>query len=113
MTRSACRAFQACVALCFFFGGCILREPPAELVIINGNEPESLDPAIVTGISEMRITKALFEGLLRLDPKSAQSIPGLAERWDVSSDGKVYTFHLRTNAAWSTGQPITAEDVVY
>ncbi len=93
--------------------GCLHPEPPANLVIINGNEPESLDPAIVTGISEMRITKALFEGLLRLDPKTAQSVPGLAERWKVSSDGKVYTFHLRTNAAWSTGQPITAEDVVY
>ena len=103
----------ACLALAFVLAGCLHPEPPANLVIINGNEPESLDPAIVTGVSEMRITKALFEGLLRLDPKTAQPIPGLAERWDASSDGKVYTFHLRTKAAWSTGQPITAEDVVY
>ena len=93
--------------------GCLQRSPPADIVIINGNEPESLDPAIVTGISEMRITKTLFEGLLRLDPKTAQPIPGLAERWVISTDGKVYTFYLRTNAAWSTGQPITTEDVVY
>ena len=96
-----------------FFTGCLHRSAPADIVIVNGNEPESLDPAIVTGISEMRITKSLFEGLLRLDPKTAQPIPGLAERWDISPDARVYTFHLRTNAAWSTGQPITTEDVVY
>src|SRR5882672_5714232 len=100
--------------LCLFsilLPACLQRSPPADIVIVNGNEPESLDPAIVTGISEMRITKSLFEGLLRLDPKTSQPVPGLAERWDVSPDARVYTFHLRTNAAWSTGQPITTEDV--
>ena len=61
----------------------------------------------------MRITKALFEGLLRLDGKEARPSPGLAERWEVSSDGKTYTFHLRTNAVWSTGEPITTADVLY
>ena len=93
--------------------GCLRREPPADLVIINGNEPESLDPAIVTGVSEMRITRSLFEGLIRLDPKTAEPIPGLAERWEISPDGATYTFWLRTNAAWSTGEPITTQDVLY
>ena len=60
-----------------------------------------------------RIAKSLFEGLTRLDPKTASAIPGLAERWEISSDGINYTFHLRTNAMWSTGGPIIAEDVVY
>ncbi len=97
---------------CFLLTGCT-REPVADLVIVNGNEPESLDPAIVTGISEIRITKSLFEGLLRLDPKTARPVPGLAERWEVSSDAKIYTFFLRTNARWSTGDPITTADFVY
>jgi oligopeptide transport system substrate-binding protein len=92
--------------------GCLRREPPPNLVIINGNEPESLDPAIVTGIAEMRITKALFEGLLRLDPHTAEPVAGLAEKWE-SPDGKNYTFYLRTNLAWSTGRPITTTDVIY
>jgi oligopeptide transport system substrate-binding protein len=61
----------------------------------------------------MRITKALFEGLLRLDAKTALPSPGLADRWDVSADGMIYTFDIRTNASWSTGQPITSEDVAY
>jgi oligopeptide transport system substrate-binding protein len=89
------------------------QESPADISIVNGSEPESLDPAIVTGIGEMRITKALFEGLLRLDPKTALASPGLADIWSASPDGKTYTLHLRTNAVWSTGEPITTEDVLY
>lgn len=93
--------------------GCARHEPPADVTIINGNEPESLDPHIVTGVSEMRITKALFDGLIRLDPRTAAPVPGLAERWEISADGRTYTFHLRTNAVWSTGEPITSADVVW
>ena len=59
------------------------------------------------------MVSALFEGLTRNDPRSGAPIPGLADGWDVSKDGRVYTFHLRSNAVWSTGEPITAEDVVY
>lgn len=95
------------------FAGCFRAERPANLVIVNGNEPESLDPAIVTGVSEMRITKALFDGLLHLDPTNARPVAALAERWETTSDGKTYTFHLRSNLVWSTGEPITTADVVY
>ena len=109
------------IAICFFFAfclcllttGCTGREPPADITIINNGEPETLDPALLTGIPEMRIAIGLFEGLARLDPKTAQPIPGLAERWEISPDGKTYTFHLRTNLVWSTGEPIRADDVVY
>lgn len=99
--------------LALLLTGCFRHEPTADLVIVNFNEPESLDPAIIVGISEMRICKALFEGLLRLDPKKAEPTPGLAERWEHSPDGLIYTFYLRTNAAWSTGEPITSADVLY
>jgi oligopeptide transport system substrate-binding protein len=51
--------------------------------------------------------------LTRNDPVTAGPVPGLAERWTVSPDGRIYTFFLRTNAVWSTGEPITAADVVY
>ena len=93
--------------------GCFRTEPPADITICNANEPESLDPHIVTGVSEMRITKALFDGLTKLDPEHAAPVPALAERWDISADGRTYTFHLRTNAVWSTGEPITSADVVW
>lgn len=88
-------------------------ERRADLVIVNGSEPESLDPAIVTMAPDMRITKALFEGLLRLDGKTARPVPALAERWSLSDDARTYTFYLRSNASWSTGEPITSADVLY
>ncbi len=87
--------------------------PKADLTVLNGPEPSSLDPLLVTGIEELRAVLPLFEGLTRPDPKTARAIPGLAEYWEVSPDGRVYTFHLRTNAAWSTGQPILADDVAF
>ena len=98
---------------CGFFPGCARRELPADVTIINGGEPGSLDPAIITGQVEMRVVQGLFEGLTRLDPKTARPVPGLAEGWEISPDGRSYTFHLRTNLVWSTGEPITADDVVY
>ncbi|MDB6068302.1 MAG: oppA [Pedosphaera sp.] len=82
-------------------------------MIINGAEPESLDPAIVTGQPDLRVVSAIFEGLTRLDAKTSDPVPSLAERWEISPDGRMYTFHLRPNLMWSTGEPITAEDVVY
>ena len=88
----------------FIFSGCVQREPPADLVIINGNEPESLDPAIITGQPEMRIVQGIFEGLTRVDPKTGGAIPGLASHWDISPDGTRDTFHCR--GASKTGQVV-------
>jgi oligopeptide transport system substrate-binding protein len=82
-------------------------------VVLNGPDPGSLDPLLVSGIEELRAVLPLFEGLARPDPVTSQAIPALAERWDISPDRRRYTFHLRTNAVWSTGEPITSADVVY
>jgi oligopeptide transport system substrate-binding protein len=92
---------------------CAQREPPADIIIANGAEPESLDPAVLTGQPDGRPAAAMFEGLTRLNPVDSTSQPGLAERWDISEDGKTYVFYLRTNALWSTGEPITADDFVF
>jgi oligopeptide transport system substrate-binding protein len=101
--------------LAFWLGlaGCSRPETPATVTIINGGEPGSLDPAIITGQVEMRAAQALFAGLTRLDPITARPVPGLAESWENSPDGRIYTFHLRTNLTWSTGEPITADDAAY
>ncbi|MBL9128020.1 MAG: peptide ABC transporter substrate-binding protein, partial [Verrucomicrobiales bacterium] len=87
--------------------------PKADLTIINGPEPSSLDPVLVTGIEELRAVLPLFEGLTRPDPRDARPVPGIAEGWEISPDGRRYVFHLRSNAHWSTGRPILAADVAY
>lgn len=101
----------ACALL--LLNGCTRHEPKADLVLVNSAEPETLDPAILTGQPEMRVVIGLFEGLTRLNPTNAAPIPGMADHWEISPDGLVYTFHLRTNLVWSTGEPITADDVIY
>ena len=93
--------------------GCFQQHEPADFVIINGPDPESLDPAIITSQSDGRIVSALFEGLTRFNAVTAQAEPALAKRWDISGDGLVYTFHLRDDLQWSNGEPITTHDVVY
>ncbi len=76
----------------------------------NGTEPQGIDPHITTGVPESRIQQALFEGLVSKDPATLEPVPGVAERWEVSEDGLTYRFHLRSDARWSDGTPITAED---
>ncbi|NJM55954.1 MAG: peptide ABC transporter substrate-binding protein [Verrucomicrobiae bacterium] len=83
-----------------------------ELHAGNGTEPQDLDPHTVQGVSEHNIISALLEGLVGEDPVTLEPVPGTAERWDVSGDGRVYTFHLRRNARWSNGDPVTAHDFV-
>src|SRR5262245_41935348 len=68
---------------CTLLAGCFNSERRADLVIANGAEPESLDPAIIVGLSEMRIVSALFEGLTRLDPQTVEPKPSLADSWEI------------------------------
>ncbi len=79
----------------------------------NGTEPQELDPHIVTGVPESNIINALLEGLVAKDPETLEPIPAVAESWEISDDGKTYTFHLRKNARWSNGDPLTAEDFAW
>ncbi len=79
-------------------------------VFNNSAEPETLDPHLMTGVPEHTLALALFEGLTFHHPRTLQALPGIAEWWEISEDGLVYTFHLRDNAKWSNGDPITAED---
>jgi oligopeptide transport system substrate-binding protein len=90
-------------------------DPPDGQVLryISGPEPESLDPQIATGQPEGRIHMALFDGLTEYDPRTAAPIPSLAGRWEIGRNNTEFTFHLRTDARWSNGRPITAHDFVY
>lgn len=78
----------------------------------NGTEPQSLDPHKTSGVPEANITLDQLEGLLST-AADGQNVPGVAQSWEVSADGKTYTFSLRQNAKWSNGDPVTAHDFVY
>jgi peptide/nickel transport system substrate-binding protein len=80
-------------------------------------KPATLDPITNNDMVALRITELIFNGLVGIDNKQ-QIVPELAERWDVSTDNLVYTFHLRKDVTWhpregEAPRPFTAEDVVY
>lgn len=79
----------------------------------NGAEPQELDPHIVTGVPEHYILIALLEGLVHKDATTLQPKPAVAESWQVSADGRVYTFNIRASARWSNGDDLTAHDFVW
>jgi len=84
----------------------------AQRVVFNlSGEPKTLDPHLATGVLESHVINQMYEGLIRTDEKGL-AVPGMANRWDVSSDGTSYTFYLRT-AKWSNGEAVTAHDFVY
>lgn len=100
-------------------GGCGKRETlveignrTQELRLNNYDEPAGLDPQTSIGQPEHGIILSLFEGLVTADAKDLSPLPGAAERWDISPDGKVYTFHLRKNGRWSNGEPVTTHDFI-
>ncbi|MBV9659447.1 MAG: peptide ABC transporter substrate-binding protein [Verrucomicrobia bacterium] len=100
------------VAACALaLAGCGRQSQRADLVFINAAEPETLDPALMTFQLDQRLAYALFEGLATYDA-AGNPQPGVAENWDISADGLSYTFHLRHNAVWSDGRPVTAQDFV-
>ena len=77
-----------------------------------GGDPLTLDPAIAGDAGSATYIVELFGGLVSLD-KNLQIIPDIAERWEISGDGKVYTFFLRRNAQFHDGKAVTAQDFKY
>ena len=107
--------------LCFlcllwpFLPACSKRDTAAAptekiLRISQRNEPATLDPQLATLPDEFFIIRALGEGLLTPNPDGGAPLPGIAESYIVSPDGIGYAFHLRPDAKWSNGEPITAEN---
>lgn len=82
------------------------------LIVYNvGQEPKTWDPVQNTMESGSQIVVQTFEGLTY--PAEDGIMPGVAEDWEVSDDGLIWTFYLRDNAKWSDGEPVTAHDFVY
>jgi oligopeptide transport system substrate-binding protein len=107
------------LALALSLAACARRESPASagardgtLLVGNLAEPQELDPQLIAAYTDQNIAVALFEGLCALDERTSQPVPAVAERWEVSTDGLTWTFHLRPAAKWSNGEPLTAHDFV-
>jgi oligopeptide transport system substrate-binding protein len=76
------------------------------------SQPTSIDPARTTELISGALIQHVFEGLTATGA-NMEILPGVAERWDISEDGLTYDFHLRDDAEWSDGRPVTAHDFAY
>ena len=118
MRRPVFRFLSSVLCLCVVVAsGCKKRETDVargirEQVLHRGlaADPNFLDPHLMTGLPEVNVVTALFEGLVGEDPQDGHPVPAVAEKWETSTDGVTWTFHLRANAKWSNGEPVTAQD---
>ncbi|MCF6313252.1 MAG: peptide ABC transporter substrate-binding protein [Verrucomicrobiales bacterium] len=84
------------------------------LLLGNTSEPQGLDPHLVSGVLESNIIRSLFEGLCVEHPsQNGVPLPGVAESWQPNDDFTEWIFHLRNDAQWSDGHPLTAEDFLF
>ncbi|MBL9001429.1 MAG: peptide ABC transporter substrate-binding protein [Phycisphaerae bacterium] len=86
--------------------------PRADFVAVNNGDVSTLDFTQMSWMQDFRAARLLFEGLTKSDvfDPDYSTLPAVAERWEVSEDGREYTFHLREDARWSNGAPVTADD---
>ncbi|WP_425449977.1 ABC transporter substrate-binding protein [Virgifigura deserti] len=87
--------------------------PEDVLVVGQIAEPKSLDPATVTAVNDFRILVNVYDGLTRYADGTLKVVPGLAESWEISDDGTVYTFKLREDVTFHDGTPFNAEAVKF
>ena len=89
--------------------------PKADFTFINKNDVTTLDIQRMSWMQDLRVARLVYEGLVRNDIFTWDYAirPGMAERWEVSPDNRVYTFFIRPGAQWSNGAPVTAQDFVF
>lgn len=88
---------------------------PADFTFINRGDCSTLDIQRASWSNDLRVIRVLFEGLVAKDifARGYDPRPRVAERWEISPDGRTYRFHIRPSARWSNGAPVTADDFVY
>jgi ABC-type transport system substrate-binding protein len=94
--------------------GCVRRQPAAGrgdvLRYPIAVEPSALDPVTITDPSTLDILQNIYEGLVQFDEKN-EIVPCLAQKWEISADGKTYTFHLQPGVKYHNGRAMTSADV--
>lgn len=83
------------------------------LILSSTSDPKSFNDITAQEMSTHTVTGNIFEGLTRLNALTFKVEPALAQSWEVSQDGRTWTFHLRPQVVWNDGQPFTADDVIF
>ncbi len=89
----------------------VTQNRDAEIRIAISDSELQLNPLHAYVVTEAQLLTGLHEGLVSYHPLTLDPVPGVAESWSISDDGTVYEFHLRSDARFSNGDPVTAEHV--
>ncbi len=122
-TFFASQAFLLLGLLSLILAGCggsgnnngpnLAKNQVLRLANIGTQDIHTTDPAQPTDLNSAQAITLMYTGLVKLDPKTLQVKPDIAQNWDISNSGKTYTFHLRTDVKFSNGDPVTASDFAY
>jgi len=105
-------SFAGCGPLRTALDGIAVQSNPKDTLNLWDTGPLTLDPAISSEMTSHLYVMQIFNGLVRFN-KDLELVPDLAERWEVSPDGRTYTFYLRKDARFQDGRPVTASDIKY
>tara|TARA_B100001123_G_scaffold445364_2_gene596746 strand:+ start:581 stop:2266 length:1686 start_codon:yes stop_codon:yes gene_type:complete len=118
--RILLKAWAGCLMAFCCLAGCggetEVEKATSEGILIMGNssEPKGIDPHIVSGVLENNVIRSLFEGLvIEHHSKNGEYLPGVAKKVEHDGNSTVWTFHLREEARWSDGEPLTSEDFMF
>jgi len=84
-----------------------------QIVFSSISPPKTFNEIVAAETSSSQVLGYIYEGLTDEDPVTSEVIPNIAERWEISEDGKTYTFHIRDGVRWNDGEPLTAYDVEF
>ena len=87
--------------------------PRADIVYANTAENFTLDPQRLSYQHDVRTSRSLFEGLVNVESEHGGIEPAVATSWECSKDGRTWTFHLRPDARWTNGAPVTSANFIY
>lgn len=113
LTTASMAAALSLVACGGSNGGGAASGDTSQLIVGQVAEPKSLDPSAVTAVNDFRLVVNMYDGLVRYSADSLDVEPALASDWEVSDDGKTYTFHLRDDVTFHDGTPFNADAVKY
>ena len=106
------KLFVSLLSLIFITGFAVTSNAKV-LVVGQIAEPKSLDPSTVTAVNDFRIVMNIYDGLVRYTDGKLEVEPALAKSWDISSDGTVYTFNLRSGIKFHDGSDFNADAVKF
>jgi len=101
------------LAVAVIWSGGGAEEPRADFSFISRTDVNTLDIGQMSYLADMRVAYAIWEGLYAMHPETLDPVPGVASSHEVNPEKTVYTFHLRPEARWSNGDPVTAHDFVF